>query len=200
MSDQASKFHQLIEWAEENDAPEHLLDLKEFGRFHKPVCVKCQIGMKVDENGVYVIDTFLDPPQPYQLWSADQWVCPICGHKVINGFSNSALQHHRPDFEDRLERAKKQLHVYSFEKIRHAKEMIEVNSTDLIPGKWVDIYQKPLTGEDFEGRARLIAECEGYWDDDPSIQRWKVRFENDDDASDTYERTIMAQFANAGSE
>jgi glycine cleavage system H lipoate-binding protein len=196
MSDQASLFHQLIEWAEENDAPDYLTDLKEFGRFHKPVCVKCQIGMRVDLNGVAVIDTFQDPPKPYQLWSADQWICPVCGHKIINGFSNVSIQHFQGEFAERLKLAKEQPHVYSFEKVRHAEDFIAVNSGDLVKGKWVDIYQKPYTGEDFEGRAKLVGQIE--WPGaDPSAQRWLVKFK---DEEEFHERIIVTWFANASYE
>lgn len=193
-----TKFNRLMQWIEEHDdiVPIEFHDISEFGRFHKPVCVKCQIGMNVDMNGVAVIDTFMNPPEPYQLWSADQWVCPVCRHKIINGFSNVSIQHHQNGFENSLAIAVKGEHVFSFERIQDAIEALAAENI-LTHGKWVDIYQKPYTAEEFEGRAKLIERIDstGF---DPDVQRWKVVFLDQEDES--YERTICTWLANVSEE
>lgn len=52
-----------------------------------PICSPCQIGMRPHHNGVTVIETAHNPPVPYRLWCADEWMCPVCGATVIVGFS-----------------------------------------------------------------------------------------------------------------
>jgi hypothetical protein len=57
----------------------------------KPVCSACQMAMRPHRNGVLVVETYNKPPLPYKLWGADEWKCPVCGHKVIVGFSEKAI-------------------------------------------------------------------------------------------------------------
>lgn len=193
----ATKFIKLMDWIEEHAdiVPEEFHDIREFGRFHRPVCSTCQTNMYPYKNGVWLIDTFLDPPEAYQIWSADEWACPICEAKIVDGFSNRAVQHHEKEFQSLLALAKSKHHIYSFETVEQARKMLAINGRDLIPGKWVDIYRKPLTGEEFEGRARLKTRLPDIYND-PGIQYWEVLFPD----NMLVERTIMEQFANASSE
>ena len=188
------RFQQLIKWVKENKdfVPEEFLNIEEFGRWHKPVCAECQIGMVPDINGISLIDMYLDPPEPYQIWSADLWYCPICNHRIVDGYGNAPTQHHQDGFKTILELSRNSVHIYNFEKIEHAIAFIEINGQDLLSGKFVDIYQKPLTGEDYEGRAMLLEKM-GH-EDELGTQHWIVEFPN----REQVERTICARFANAG--
>lgn len=47
----------------------------------------------------------------------------------------------------------------------------------LVSGRWVRVYQKPLTDEDFEGIAQLV-KCSGEQD---GGERWLVRFPGDEE-------------------
>jgi len=53
---------------------------------HRPVCVKCEVEMRAEKNGVTVIDTEQD--KATQLWGADLWKCPKCGVKIVMGFGD----------------------------------------------------------------------------------------------------------------
>ncbi len=63
----------------------------------KPVCSKCETSMTVVLTGVTVLETYLDPPQPYRVWQADELMCLVCGARVIARFGD---RYHRPDEVD----------------------------------------------------------------------------------------------------
>lgn len=74
----------------------------------KVICTDCQVEYKIEKNGVYVVEMFSDPPQPYKLWSADLWKCPNCRREIIAGFGMSALaEHFQKNFTTVLDQAKK---------------------------------------------------------------------------------------------
>lgn len=78
----------------------------------KMVCVNCQVEYRPIQNDAYVIEYFSDPPQPYKIWAADGWACPICGHLVMAGFATVCLaEHYEPNFQhvlDRINRLKEE--------------------------------------------------------------------------------------------
>lgn len=84
----------------------------------KIICTTCQTDYKIYKNGIYVIEMFLNSPQPYRIWSADLWKCRGCGNEVVNGFGNNPLaEHFQDDFQDMLEIAKfSENPVYIYEK------------------------------------------------------------------------------------
>ena len=71
----------------------------------RPICVPCKVQMRPENNGVQVVYHSQTPPQPYEIWDADEWKCPKCGHCIITGFGGGALhQHWQPDFAAALAR------------------------------------------------------------------------------------------------
>jgi predicted RNA-binding Zn-ribbon protein involved in translation (DUF1610 family) len=60
--------------------------------YHKPVCVKCEVELKLVTNGIIVCDTTSNGP--YKLWNADKYKCPKCGAEIIVGFAESAYYEH----------------------------------------------------------------------------------------------------------
>ena len=71
----------------------------------KLVCVKCQVQYKIKKSGNYVVDMFLDPPEPYRIMNGDRWQCPGCGHEVIAGFGEMPLsEHFHDEFQNRLDK------------------------------------------------------------------------------------------------
>jgi hypothetical protein len=71
----------------------------------KLVCVDCEIELKPQDNGIYVIETASFGP--YKIWSADVWVCPQCKHEVVAGFGNGPLaEHYQDKFAELLEKIK----------------------------------------------------------------------------------------------
>ena len=72
---------------------------------HRPVCSKCTVEMRPVRNDIVVVDYAWKPPQPYQLWSADEWGCPECGHRVALGFGVAPFsRHYEEGFQSLLER------------------------------------------------------------------------------------------------
>jgi len=72
--------------------------------YHKPVCVKCEVELRPEKNGVKLVDLFQHNTQPYQVWDADLWKCPICGVEIIVGFGMQPLRGHwHDDFSEILE-------------------------------------------------------------------------------------------------
>ena len=60
-------------------------------------CVNCERGYQRIELGIYLVEMFCDPPQPYKIWSADLWQCPGCNDKVVSGRGDNPLIHHFQD-------------------------------------------------------------------------------------------------------
>jgi len=57
------------------------------------VCGRCDAFMRVILNGVRVRE--MKPNgQPYRVWAADLWRCPVCGHELITGFGDGPLAHY----------------------------------------------------------------------------------------------------------
>lgn len=52
-----------------------------------PICVKCQVEFKVEENGVNVVEMFQKNKEIYKIWAADKWKCPLCNIEIVYGFS-----------------------------------------------------------------------------------------------------------------
>jgi len=74
---------------------------------HEPVCVKCQVEMKPEKNGVGVLD--ITAFGPYKIWVADKWKCPKCGYEVIVGFGIKAIaEHYEKSFHSIVEGYRKQ--------------------------------------------------------------------------------------------
>ena len=63
----------------------------------KLVCVPCKRDYKIIKSGNYVVEMFLDPPQPYKIQNGDRWECPKCGHQIIAGFAHGPLAEHFQD-------------------------------------------------------------------------------------------------------
>lgn len=59
---------------------------------HRPVCVKCQIEMRPEKNGVGVLD--MADFGPYALWEADLWKCPSCSYEILTGFGQEPWAYH----------------------------------------------------------------------------------------------------------
>ena len=88
----------------------------------KIICTKCQTEFKIEHNGVYVIEMFSKPPQPYKIWRADLWRCVGCNSTIIAGFGQRPLgEHYQEDFNKLLESIKateNNLIFYDYEKPR----------------------------------------------------------------------------------
>jgi hypothetical protein len=51
------------------------------------------------KNDIYVL-TERGDGLPYQVWNADLWECPDCGHQVILGYGQShCSEHYETDFK-----------------------------------------------------------------------------------------------------
>ena len=81
-------------------ALEELLDEVNKGRgYHRPVCAACQVDMRPEKNGVGVLD--MADWGPCNLWDADLWECPKCGHQIVSGFGDNPISAHymKEEFE-----------------------------------------------------------------------------------------------------
>jgi len=57
----------------------------------KLVCVKCQVELKPEHNGVKVVELFQRNEAIYKIWDADKWRCPKCGIEIVAGFGAQPL-------------------------------------------------------------------------------------------------------------
>ena len=60
--------------------------------YHRPVCAPCQVEMHPERNGVGVLD--MASFGPCDLWDADLWECPKCGHQIVSGFGANPVSSH----------------------------------------------------------------------------------------------------------
>ena len=63
----------------------------------KLVCVKCEVELKCEKNGVRVAEMFQQNTKIYKLWDTDMWKCPICGYLIIAGFAPYPFAEHYKD-------------------------------------------------------------------------------------------------------
>lgn len=59
-----------------------------------PICVKCNLEMRPDKNGVTILLMAYTPPQPYEAYDADLVKCPKCGVQIIVGKAHNAFWMH----------------------------------------------------------------------------------------------------------
>jgi len=59
---------------------------------HRPVCVKCQVELTPEKNGVGLLD--MASFGPYKIWEADLWKCPVCNYEIVVGFGRDAIAEH----------------------------------------------------------------------------------------------------------
>lgn len=71
--------------------------------FHRPVCTRCCCELHPETNGVGVLDTDSNG-NPYELFDADLWKCPVCGIEVVGGFGHGPVSaHYESDFKKSID-------------------------------------------------------------------------------------------------
>ncbi len=65
------------------------------------VCCNCQVGLKVIENGVMVLEMYLENKEIYRIWFADIWGCPECEMQILTNPSTlpAAASHDKEKME-----------------------------------------------------------------------------------------------------
>lgn len=77
-----------------------------------PVCVTCQKEYRPEKNGITAIE--MASFGPYKIWAADLLKCPKCGHLVISGYSDFALDHLDSNFKAALSFSMESGNAYLF--------------------------------------------------------------------------------------
>lgn len=54
---------------------------------NKPICVKCEREFQMEKDCV-VSELYQKNTKIYKLWSADLWICPVCGNIIVHGFAS----------------------------------------------------------------------------------------------------------------
>jgi hypothetical protein len=65
----------------------------------KSICVPCEVELKPQKNGVYVLELSLRNTTIYRIWQADMWICPICGHETVIGFAQLPTHRYDKDYQ-----------------------------------------------------------------------------------------------------
>ena len=82
----------------------------------RPICVRCQTEFRNIKSGTAVIDMFSQPTEPYQVWRADLFECPMCKTQIVSGFAQEPLaEHYQDSFGYWLRKAIEGTHVYNYE-------------------------------------------------------------------------------------
>lgn len=70
-----------------------------------PVCVACQVEMRVVKND-YCVEEMADAEHPYRVWFTDLWGCQKCGVKVVVGFARQPWgEYWQPDYQQKAKEA-----------------------------------------------------------------------------------------------
>jgi len=97
----------------------------------RPVCVKCQIQMRCEKNGVGLLE-LATPNRPYKIWSSDLFRCPVCGFEVLTGYSDNATHHSSEKFMKNVEYCKEHTQlVLDYEKAEDAVMKYEPDFSNL---------------------------------------------------------------------
>lgn len=104
-----------------------LINLDEEKNMPAPICVNCQVPFIVDKIGGPVIEMFLNPPEPYKVWSTDILKCPGCGAKIAHGYGKGPLETHKDEGMERLLKAIKndESTVKAYERLSQVPEKEE---------------------------------------------------------------------------
>lgn len=78
------------------------------------VCAACHIEMRVEENGLPVIELAGRPPKAYKLYRGDLYVCPICDAQAVNGLTGP-VEDFEKDFHERIAEALEGEHAFAHE-------------------------------------------------------------------------------------
>lgn len=85
--------------------------------YPRPIhCAKCEVDLKPEKNGVWLIELFQNDTEPYAIWHADLWKCPICRVEIISGYGKNPTYHHEEKFSEWLEVAKQNQFYYNYER------------------------------------------------------------------------------------
>lgn len=86
--------------------------------YPRPIhCAKCEMDLRPEKNGVWLIELFQRDTKPYAIWHADLWKCPMCGVEIISGYGQSPTFHHdEENFQRLLEIAKSEMFYYNYER------------------------------------------------------------------------------------
>ena len=57
----------------------------------KLTCVKCNIDLRPETNGVKVVELMNKDTEIYKIWHADLWKCPTCQVEIVGGFAQQPL-------------------------------------------------------------------------------------------------------------
>lgn len=98
------------------------------------VCVQCGIEHRIKQNGFSVVEMFMDPPQPYRIWSADLWECPVCGAQTTVRAAKPRAEYSDEHFEAALDWVALQPHAVVFETVKHAQMFQGATLADVV--KW----------------------------------------------------------------
>jgi predicted RNA-binding Zn-ribbon protein involved in translation (DUF1610 family) len=78
----------------------------------KLVCVKCEVELKPEKNGVHVHELFQKNTAIYKVWEADLWKCPGCGFLIVAGFANvPTAEHYEKDRLQSILKDEKKHHI-----------------------------------------------------------------------------------------
>lgn len=70
----------------------------------RPVCVKCKVEMRVERNGIGVLE-YTEKVERYNLHFGDGYKCPMCGIEVVLNFGNP-IHCLGDNFESEIERCR----------------------------------------------------------------------------------------------
>ncbi len=90
--------------------------------YHRPVCVKCNVELKAETNGVGLVD--MASFGEYKVWESDLYKCPCCGYEIIVDFGQQAVAEH-------------------FEKDRFAKTLDFYRGHSQLVRSWSSVEAKP---------------------------------------------------------
>lgn len=69
----------------------------------KPLCVQCQVEMRVSKTGIYVFEMAKSVEGIYRIWQADAHKCDGCSHVVIFNYARQPIaEHFEDDFKQRV--------------------------------------------------------------------------------------------------
>lgn len=81
--------------------------------YPRPIhCARCQRDLIPEQNGVWLVE-MMKNGDPYKLWKADLWKCPICGVEIVSGYGKGPISYnHEENFEFYFKTAKESGKLY----------------------------------------------------------------------------------------
>ena len=140
----------------------------------RPICVRCRMEYINSKNGV-IVKIMMADGKPYQLWNADVWICPGCGHDLLGGFAERPFAR---NYDLDFSKVVKDLYQPGVAPVYEVYESVSVRDANAVRDPSLGVTMDQARGwiysieYDMGINAEYISKEAPDLDQDPDVQEW----------------------------